>query len=114
MALKLNREKDIWVKVDGDIATGGLTKQAARKITVLGTFKKIDVPTGKIKRGEIVAIIEAGKTVVEIESPLSGQVTDMNEQVKANPRLLSNDPMGEGWLFKIKISDKTELSLLSS
>ncbi|MEO0226106.1 MAG: glycine cleavage system protein GcvH [candidate division WOR-3 bacterium] len=102
-----------WVKVEGDIAIEGITDYAQ---TELSDIVMVELPQvgRKVKANESVGTIEAVKAVAELYSALSGEVVEVNEEAKNAPDLLNKDPYGQGWLFKIRISDPGELSGLMS
>ena len=93
-----------WAKVDGDIATVGITDYAQKQLGDITYVEFVDV--GKeVKQMEKVAVVESVKAVSEVFSPLSGTVLSINEILKDRPELINQDPYGEGWLVKIKIKD---------
>ncbi len=103
-----------WCSVEGDVATIGITDFAQSQ---LGDIVFVDVPTvgESIAAGDLFGTIEAVKTVSDAFSPVSGEVLEFNEGVDADPAVVNQDPYGEGWLVKIKMSDPAELdSLLSA
>ncbi len=103
-----------WCSVEGDVATIGITDFAQSQ---LGDIVFVDVPTvgEQIAAGDLFGTIEAVKTVSDAFSPVSGEVLEFNDQVDTDPAVVNQDPYGEGWLVKIKVSDASELdSLLSA
>lgn len=103
-----------WCSVEGDVATIGITDFAQSQ---LGDIVFVDVPTvgEQIAAGELFGTIEAVKTVSDAFSPVGGEVLEFNDGVDADPAVVNQDPYGEGWLIKIKMSDASDLdSLLSS
>lgn len=103
-----------WVKVDGDIATIGITDHAQSE---LGDIVFLDLPNvGRtIKAGESVGSVESVKTVSDFYSPVSGDVTEVNTTLGSESELVNTEPYGSGWLVKVKLSDPSELdSLLDS
>ncbi|MFR9504002.1 MAG: glycine cleavage system protein GcvH [Rikenellaceae bacterium] len=103
-----------WCSVEGDVATIGITDFAQSQ---LGDIVFVDVPTigEEIAAGELFGTIEAVKTVSDAFSPVGGEVLEFNDAVDADPAVVNQDPYGEGWLIKIKMSDASQLdSLLSS
>ena len=93
-------EENLWIKIDGNIATIGIEKEKADE---LGTVSSIELPdVGKeVNKGDEVVTIETAKSVEKIKSPLSGKIVDVNETLKDSPEKLTEDPTGEGYLFKI-------------
>ncbi|MFI3264299.1 MAG: glycine cleavage system protein GcvH [Rikenellaceae bacterium] len=102
-----------WCSVEGDVATIGITDFAQSQ---LGDIVFVDVPTvgEQIAAGELFGTIEAVKTVSDAFSPVSGEVMEFNEGVDADPAVVNQEPYGEGWLIKIKMSDPSELEALLS
>ena len=100
-----------WAKVDGKVAVVGITDFAQEK---LGSIVFVELPAhGKsVKKGETVVTVDSVKAVAEVYSPLSGQVEEANESLKDSPEIINQDPYGQGWMVKIKISDPAELGTL--
>lgn len=100
-----------WVRIDGDIATVGITFFAQDQ---LGDVVFVDMPEvgADVARGDSVAEVESTKTVSDIYAPVSGQVVEVNEGLDGDEAQVNKDPYGAGWLFRIKLSDAGELSSL--
>ncbi|MDA3870905.1 MAG: glycine cleavage system protein GcvH [Candidatus Marinimicrobia bacterium] len=100
-----------WVKIDGNIATIGITEFAQSE---LGDVVFIDLPEvdDEINEGEPFGTIEAVKTVSDMLSPLSGKVMEVNESLNDEPETINSDPYEKGWIVKIEFSDKDELKNL--
>jgi glycine cleavage system H protein len=98
-----------WVSVDGDIATVGITQYAADQ---LGDVVFVEVPAAgrKVAKGEAIAVVESVKAASDIYAPVSGEVVESNAALADTPGDVNTEPMGKGWFFKIKISDKGELA----
>jgi len=96
-----------WVRVEGDTATVGVTDYAQSE---LGDIVFIDLPaTGDpVQKDEPAGTIEAVKTVADFFAPLSGEVVDTNGELEDQPERLNADPYGDGWMFKIRLSDPSE------
>ena len=97
-----------WIKVDGDTATVGITTHAQE---ALGDIVFTEVPdAGKqLAKGQEAAVVESVKAASDVYSPVSGEVTEGNQAVIDDPALVNGDPEGEGWFFKLKLSDPGEL-----
>ena len=108
--LKYTKEHE-WARVDGKVAVVGITDFAQDK---LGSIVFVELPpSGKsVKKGETVVTVDSVKAVAEVYSPLSGQVEESNESLKDTPEFINQDPYGQGWMVKIKISDPAELGTL--
>jgi len=100
-----------WLKLDGDIATIGITDFAQGELSDI-VYVEITALGKTIKREEPLGTIEAVKAVSDLYSPVSGQVIAANESLKDAPANVNKDPYGEGWMAKIKITDPTELKNL--
>ena len=97
-----------WVKIDGDIATVGITDFAQGELGDI-VYVEIETEGETIDSGEVFGTVEAVKTVSDLFMPLSGEIVEVNEGLESNPEVVNSDPYGEGWMIKIKISDKGDL-----
>ncbi len=97
-----------WISVDGDSATVGITDYAQEQ---LGEVVFIELPDidKAVDKGEESAVIESVKAAGELKSPASGTVTEVNEALNDEPGKVNEDPAGEGWFFKMKLNDASEL-----
>ena len=97
-----------WIRVEGDIGTIGITNYAQEQ---LGDVVFVDVPQAgrKIAKGESVAVVESVKAASDIYAPVSGEVIESNAELANTPGDVNSEPMGKGWFFKMKLSDKSEL-----
>jgi len=102
-----------WVMVEGDIATIGVTDFAAGE---LGDIVFVEMPEvgDEVNREETVGSIESVKAVEDLFVPVSGEVVEINEDIDATPELVNSEPFDGGWLFKVKLSDESELENLLS
>ena len=102
-----------WVMIDGDEATVGITDFAQGE---LGDIVYIEVETvgETIAKEEVFGTVEAVKTVSDLFQPLSGEIIAFNESLEETPELVNEDPYGNGWIVKIKISDLSEINSLLS
>lgn len=107
MSLYFTREHE-WIKVDGDTATIGITDHAQQ---ALGDIVFTEVPeAGKqLKKGQDAAVVESVKAASDVYSPVSGEVTEGNQAIVDDPALVNSDPEGDGWFFKLRLSDSGEL-----
>lgn len=108
--LKYTKDHE-WVKVEGDVATIGITDFAQSE---LGDIVYVDVDSldDTLKVEEVFGSVEAVKTVSDLFMPLSGEVTEFNEGLEDEPELVNSDPYGKGWMIKIKVSDDSQLENL--
>ena len=105
--LKYTKDHE-WIKIDGDVATVGITDFAQGE---LGDIVYVDVDTvdEEVDKDEVFGSVEAVKTVSDLFMPLSGEVIEFNEALEDAPEVVNSDAYGEGWMIKIKISDTSEL-----
>lgn len=103
-----------WISIDGNTATVGITDYAQHE---LGEIVFVDVDSvGKVlAQKDQFGSLEAVKTVAELYMPMTGEVTEVNDQLTDHPELVNNDPYGEGWIIKVKVTDTTQTkNLLNS
>ena len=105
--LRYHPEHD-WARIDGDVATFGITWYAQDQ---LGEVVFVDPPeVGKtVSKDEPYAEIESVKAVSDVVAPLSGEITEVNEGLSDAPEKVNEDPYGDGWLVKVKLSDVSEV-----
>ena len=108
--LKYTKEHE-WVRLDGDMAVIGITSYAQEQ---LGDVVYVDLPAkgATLKQLETFGAVDSVKTASDLYSPLSGEVIDINEMLKASPELVNSEPYGAGWMLKVKPSDLKELDSL--
>ena len=102
-----------WVRLQGDVATVGITDHAQHELTDV-VFVELPAMGRKVKAGEACAVVESVKTASDIYSPVSGEVVEANQAVVANPALANSDPYGNGWFYKIKLATPAETTSLLS
>jgi glycine cleavage system H protein len=97
-----------WVRLDGDIAVVGITDYAQSQ---LGDVVYVELPEigRQVQQGKEAAVVESVKAASEVYAPVSGEVTEVNETIVADPAKVNADPMGEGWFLKLRVSDPKEL-----
>lgn len=105
--LKYTKDHE-WIKTDGDIATIGITEFAQNELGDI-VFIEVETLDETLDREETFGTIEAVKTVSDLFMPVSGTITDFNEQLSDAPETVNKDPFGEGWIIKVKMSDLSEL-----
>jgi glycine cleavage system H protein len=111
MAIERFTKDHEWIRVDGGIATVGITDHAQNQ---LGDVVFVDVPEKgrKTKQGEAVAVVESVKAASDVFSPVSGEVVEANADLAGQPALVNEDAEGKAWFFKLKIADPAELDKL--
>jgi glycine cleavage system H protein len=108
--LRYHAEHD-WARIDGEEATFGITWYAQEALGGVVFFDPPDVGT-EIKKDTAYADIDSTKASSEVYAPLSGEVTEVNPKVDDEPEAINDDPYGEGWLVKVKLSDPAEAEQL--
>jgi len=100
-----------WIRLEGDTATVGITEFAQRE---LGDIVYVEVETiGKqLEAGAVFGTVEAVKTVSDLYLPISGTITELNPALANAPELINNDPYGDGWMVKMKISNVEDIKTL--
>jgi glycine cleavage system H protein len=98
-----------WIRVEGDVATVGITQYAQEQ---LGDVVFVEVPQAgrKVAKGEACAVVESVKAASDIYAPVSGEVVEANAALADSPGDVNAEPMGKGWFFKLKLTDRGELS----
>lgn len=104
--LKYTKDHE-WVKIDGDVATIGITDFAQGE---LGDIVYVEVETEgeSLDAEETFGTVEAVKTVSDLFMPVSGEVIEFNESLESEPEVVNSDPYGEGWMIKVKMSDASQ------
>ena len=110
--LKYTKDHE-WVRVDGDIATIGVTDFAQGELGDI-VFVEIESVEETLDTEEVFGSVEAVKTVSDLFMPIAGEVLEFNEALESDPELVNSDPYGEGWMIKVKISNLSELENLLS
>jgi glycine cleavage system H protein len=110
--LKYTKDHE-WVKVDGDVATVGITDFAQRE---LGDIVYVDVNTigEDLEKESVFGTVEAVKTVSDLFMPVSGKVLEVNKDIDSAPETVNSDPYGKGWMVKVALSNPSEVSGLLS
>jgi glycine cleavage system H protein len=107
MPLYFTKEHE-WIRVEGDTATVGISNHAQE---ALGDIVFAEVPEAgrTVSKGQEAAVVESVKAASDVYAPVSGEVTEGNQKVVDDPALVNSDPEGEGWFFKLRLSDPSEL-----
>jgi glycine cleavage system H protein len=111
MTVKYTKDHE-WIQLeDHETAVVGITLHAQ---DALGDVVFVDLPeVGKVfKQGEVAGVVESVKAAADIFMPVAGEVTEVNEALRADPSLANSDPMGNGWFFKVLIQDMAEFDQL--
>jgi glycine cleavage system H protein len=112
MSLYFTKEHE-WIRVDGDVATVGISNHAQE---ALGDIVFAEAPEAgrTLAKGQEAAVVESVKAASDVYSPVGGEVIEGNGAIADDPALINRDPEGEGWFFKLKLSDPSELNGLMS
>jgi len=105
---------DEWIKVEGDEATIGITDFAQDQLSDIVYVELLVEEDDSTAKGSGIATIESVKAAADVNSPASGTVTAINEELEDTPELLNNDPFEAGWIIKITLDDPSELDGLMS
>ncbi|WP_057938698.1 glycine cleavage system protein GcvH [Algoriphagus resistens] len=110
--LKYTKDHE-WVKIDGDVATIGITEFAAGE---LGDIVYVEVETtgDTLETNEVFGSVEAVKTVSDLFMPVSGEILEVNPDLEDSPELVNESPYGKGWMIKVKITGDLPEGLLSA
>ena len=110
MTIKYTEDHE-WLKIDGGIATVGITVHAQ---DALGDVVFVDLPEvgALFAQKETAGVVESVKAAADVYMPVGGEVTEVNETLRADPSLANSDPLGAGWFFKVKLSDASQLDAL--
>ena len=102
-----------WVKLDGDVATIGITDYAQSS---LGDIVYVELPRvgATLQQFAAIGVVESVKAVSDIYTPLGGEVLEINAAIEADPSLVNRDPFGDGWFYKLKLGDDAEKNNLMS
>ena len=113
MSEKKYSKQHEWVTVEGDIATIGITAHAAE---MLGDVVFVELPEkGKnVEKEGQAGVVESTKAASDVYTPITGEITDINQSIVDDPGAVNKDPEGGSWFFKIKIKNKSELDQLMS
>jgi glycine cleavage system H protein len=105
--LKYSKEHE-WVATEESVATIGITDYAQDQ---LGEIVYVELPSvgDKISKDDAFGVVESVKAVSDIYAPVSGTVVEVNQELPESPEMINEDPYGDGWLVKVKVSDPTEL-----
>lgn len=100
-----------WVRLDGDIATVGITDHAQAELTDV-VFVELPAVGRAVDLGDPTAVVESVKAASDIYAPLSGEIVEGNPDVEADPALVNTDPYGKGWIFKMRVKDVAAVGAL--
>ena len=110
--VKYSKEHE-WIKLDGDIATIGITQHATE---MLGDIVFVELPEmgSSVVKDSNAGVVESTKAASDIYTPVSGEIIENNQSIVNDPAKVNNDPENEAWFFKLKITNKSEMDSLMS
>jgi glycine cleavage system H protein len=108
--LKYTKDHE-WLRLDGDVATVGITPFAQQQLGDL-VFVELPAVGARIDKGAVAATVESVKAASEVYAPVAGEVVAVNDKLTAEPGLANAEPTGNGWLFKLKVADAGDLAAL--
>jgi len=108
--LKYTKDHE-WISVEGEVATVGITDFAQGELGDI-VYVEIETEGESLEQEEVFGSVEAVKTVSDLFMPVSGEIIEFNKKLESDPELVNSDPFGEGWMVKVKLSDKSELDNL--
>ena len=110
MTVKYTEDHE-WLKIEGDIATIGITVHAQ---DALGDVVFVDLPAvgALLAQKDTAGVVESVKAAADVYMPVGGEVIEVNEALRDDPSLANSDPLGAGWFFKVKLSDPSQLDAL--
>ena len=106
-------EEHEWVKLDGNVATVGITDFAQSELGDI-VYLEIDTLDSEINSNDVFGTVEAVKTVSDLFMPVNGKVIEVNSSLEDNPEVVNDDPYGEGWIIKIEVSNPSDIDALMS
>ncbi len=109
---KYSKEHE-WIRIDGDIATIGITDYAQDQLTDI-VFVELPEVGKRIEQNGNLCVVESVKSVSDIFSPISGEIVEVNKSLEDSPELVNNGPFEGGWIAKLKIKNEAELDQLMS
>jgi glycine cleavage system H protein len=102
-----------WARLDGGIATVGISNHAQEELTDV-VFVELPAVGRTVDAGDPTAVVESVKAASDIYAPLSGEIIEVNPEVESDPSLVNTDPYGKGWIFKLRVKDPASASSLMS
>ncbi len=100
-----------WVRLEGDIATVGISHHAQEELTDV-VFVELPTVGRKVDAGDPTAVVESVKAASDIYAPVAGEVVEVNPEVESDPSLVNSDPYGKGWIFKLRVKNAADAAAL--
>ncbi len=110
MTLKYTRDHE-WLEASGNVATVGITQHAQE---ALGDVVFIELPEvgSTMAAGDVAGVVESVKAAADVFMPVDGEIVEVNEDLSQEPSMVNTDPLGDGWLFRVKLSNPAQLDAL--
>ena len=108
--VKFSKEHE-WIKLDGEVATIGITKHATEMLGDI-VFAELPEKGSNVEKDGTAGVVESTKAASDVYTPVSGEVVDINQMIVDDPGKINEDPEGSAWFFKLKMKDKAELDSL--
>jgi glycine cleavage system H protein len=106
-------ESHEWHRIDGDVVTIGISQFAAEELTDI-TYLELPAAGTAVQAGTVFGEIESVKATADLNSGITGNVTETNARLSEEPELVNSDPFGDGWMIRVKVTDPSELDRLLS
>ncbi len=97
-----------WIRLEGDIATVGITDYAQNQLGDV-VYVELPKPGQKVEKGKQAAVVESVKAASEVFAPVTGEVVEVNQALTDEPATINADPMGKGWFMKLRLADRSQL-----
>ena len=110
--VKYSKEHE-WIKLEGEVATIGITKHATEMLGDI-VFAELPEKGSSVEKDKTAGVVESTKAASDVYTPISGEVVDTNQSIVDDPSKINADPEGSAWFFKLKIKDKSEMDSLMS
>ena len=110
--VKYSKEHE-WIKLEGDIATIGITKHATEMLGDI-VFTELPEKGSNVDKDATAGVVESTKAAIDVYTPVRGEVVDLNQSIVDDPSKINQDPENSAWFFKLKIKDKSEMDTLMS
>ncbi|KAF0676672.1 glycine cleavage system protein GcvH [Profundibacterium mesophilum] len=101
-------EEHEWLRVEDDLVVVGITEHAATQLGDL-VFVELPEPGKTVAKDDEIVVIESVKAASDIMAPADGEIVEVNEALEGNPALVNEDPLGDGWFFKMKLADMSDM-----
>jgi glycine cleavage system H protein len=101
-------EEHEWIRLEGDIATVGITDYAQNQLGDV-VYVELPKPGQKVEKGKQAAVVESVKAASEVFAPVTGEVVEANQALADEPATVNADPMGRGWFMKLRLAEKSQL-----